>query len=105
MSIREDTDGSIVSAVNSAPRAIVYLTVPWSGFERSARVQFRAAADQLVAEYPGLGVEFFSLNEEADWCQAWVSTFGITGLDGGAPRGAGSILWLESGRVVSSQLD
>ena len=104
MGIRQDMDGSLLPAVLAAPRALVFLTVPWSGPERSARVQFRMAAEQLTAEHPELGIEFFSQDEDADWCQTWVGAFGISGLGGGVPRGAGSMLWLEGGRLVSSEL-
>jgi hypothetical protein len=102
--VQQDTDGALLPDVMVAPRALVYLTVTWSGPARSAREQFWTAAERLSAEHPELGIAFFSLDEEADWCQAWVGTFGIDGLGGGLPRGAGSMLWLESGRLVSSEL-
>jgi hypothetical protein len=43
MSVRQDTDGSLLPAVKAASRALVFLTVPWSSPERTARVAFRAA--------------------------------------------------------------
>jgi hypothetical protein len=91
--------------VNAAARALVFLTVPWSGPERSARLAFRTAAEQLAAEHPGIGVECFVLDEEAGWCQDWLVTLGVPRLGGGHPLGAGSMVWLESGRVVSSEVD
>ncbi len=104
MSVREDTDGSLLPAVNAVPRALVFLTVPWSGPERAARAAFRAAAETLAGESPELGVECFSLDEEAEWCQAWLATLGVPQLGGGYPLGAGSMLWLESGRAVSHEI-
>lgn len=104
MSVRQDTDGSLLPAVNAAPHALVFLTVPWSGPERTARVAFRAAAEQLAAESAELGVECFALNEEAEWCQAWLSGLGLPQLGGGYPLGAGSMVWLEFGRPVSHEV-
>jgi hypothetical protein len=104
MSIRQDMDDLLLPAVNAARRALVFLTVPWSGPERSARMAFRAAAEQLATESPDLGVECFALDEEAEWCQAWLATLGVEQLGGGYPLGAGSMLWLESGRVVSHEI-
>jgi len=105
MSVEEDTDGLLLPAVNAARRALVYLTVPWSGPERGARIAFHNAADQLAAEHPALGVECFTLEEDAEWCQAWLAALGFPGLGHGAPSGAGSMLWLEGGRLVSSKPD
>ena len=104
MSVREDTDGALLPAVNAAPRALVFLSVPWSGPERAARVSFRAAAAQLAAESPELGVECFWLDEEAEWCQEWLAGLGLPQLGGGYPLGAGSTVWLESGRAVSLEV-
>src|SRR5262245_6489114 len=104
MSIRQDIDGSLLSAVTVAPRALVFLTVPWSVPERTARLAFRTAADQLAAASPELGVECFVLDEEARWCRSWLATLGVPQLGGGHPLGAGSMVWLESGRAVSHEI-
>jgi hypothetical protein len=104
VSVREDTDGSLLPAVSAAPRALVFLTVPWSGPERTARAAFRAAAARLAAESPELCIECFSLDEEAEGCQAWLAGLGLPQLGGGYPLGAGSIVWLESGRAVSHEV-
>ncbi len=104
MDIRQDKDGSLVPAVNAARRALVFLTVPWSAPERTARVAFRTAAEQLATDSPELGVECFSLDEEAEWCQAWLAALGLPQVGGGYPLGAGSMLWLESGRAVSHEI-
>lgn len=104
MSVQQDTDGSLLPTVNAARRAVVCLTVPWSGPERVARAEFRTAAEYLAAEHRTLSVEWFALDEDADWCQAWLAAVGFPGLGDGVPRGAGSMAWLECGRLVSSEL-
>ena len=104
MSVRQDTDGSLLPALGVARRAVVVLTVPWSGPERTARVKFREAAAQLTDSHPALGVEWFSLDEDGGWCQEWLARVGFPDLGDGVPRGAGSMAWLECGRVVSSEL-
>ena len=104
MSVRKDTDGSLLPAMNAAARAVVVLTVEWSGPERTARVAFRTAAEQLGASRPAFGIEWFALDEDADWCQAWLVEVGFPGLGDGVPRGAGGMAWLAGGRLVSSAL-
>jgi hypothetical protein len=93
-----------LNAVASASRALVFLTVSWSGPERIARGAFLIAADRLTDEFPQLDIECFSLEEEAEWCQMWLTGLGVPPLGGGYPLGAGSLLWLESGRVVSHEI-
>jgi len=105
MSVHQDIDGSLLPRVNAAPRALVFLTVPWSGPERAARSAFLVAAKALAAEHEGLGVECYSMDEEADWCQKWLATLGVPQIGGGIPHGAGSMLWLELGRVVAHAID
>jgi hypothetical protein len=89
----------------AAPRALLFLTVPWSSYERNARLAFQAAAEQLAAEYPSLGVECFALAEDAEWCQAWLAGLSVPQLGSGYPLGVGSMVWLEGGRAVASKVD
>jgi hypothetical protein len=100
MEIRQDTDGSTLPTIASARRALVFLTVPWSSPERNARHAFHVAAERIAAEHPALGVEFFSLDEDSDWCQKWLATVGHPQLGTGYPIGSGSMLWFEQGNVV-----
>lgn len=104
MCIRADKDGSLLMAIRTSPRVMVFLTNPWSGYERAARRAFQDATDKLAADAPALGVEFFSLDEEADWCQSWLASLGVPQL-GRGPIGAGSILWLEAGQTISHEIN
>ena len=99
MVVREGTDEALIAAINAAPRALVFLTVPWSCPERTARADFRKAVVRL-AEI-GLPVEAFTVDEEAELAQRWLGALGLPEPYGrGVPIGWGSVLWLESGRVV-----
>jgi hypothetical protein len=105
MDVRHDADGSLLAAVTAAPRALVLVTVEWSGPERRARLALRAAAARLLAaEHSALGVECFALDEDAEWCQRWLAELGVPQLGRGYPLGAGSMVWLEAGRAVSSEI-
>jgi hypothetical protein len=107
MDIREGTDDSLLTAISAAPRALVFLTVPWSGYERDARRAFQSAAQKMALEHPDIGVELFALDEDAEICQAWLASLQFPRIKSGYrhsgyPAGAGSIFWMEYGRVVST---
>jgi hypothetical protein len=104
MSAFDENDETILPRVMSAPHALVLLSVPWSGPERMARCAFRSAGERLAAEEPVLAVDCFAVDEEAQWCQAWLVGLSLPQLSAGSPLGAGSILWLESGRVVAFEV-
>jgi hypothetical protein len=95
----QDTDPADELALAlSLPRAVVLLTVPWSVPERVGQRAFREAACKVV------GVTFCILDEEAPAVQAWLSSLGLAPIGGGHAKGAGSILWLERGRVVAFEM-
>ncbi|MBN9523823.1 hypothetical protein J0H58_35820 [bacterium] len=97
--MREGTDDALLAAIAAAPRALVFLTVPWSCPERTARADFRKAVARL-AEF-GLVVEAFAVDEEAELAQRWLGGRGVPEPYGrGVPIGWGSVLWLEAGRLV-----
>ena len=100
MVVREGTDESMIAAINSATRAMVCLTVPWSCQETTARADFRKAVGRL-AEI-GLLVEAFIVDEESDVGQQWLASLGLlVRFEGvGVPQGWGAVLWLEYGRLV-----
>jgi hypothetical protein len=97
--VREAADEALLVAIAAAPRALVFLTVPWSCPERTARSDFRKAVGRL-AEID-LPVEAFAVDEESELVQRWLCTLGLPEPYGrGVPIGWGSMLWLEAGRVV-----
>jgi hypothetical protein len=104
MIVNQDTDGSLLGAASPSRRAIVFLTVEWSVPERRARAGFWDAAEQLAATHPNLGIAFFSLMEDAEWCQQWLAALKVPQLGTGYPLGAGSMLWLEIGRPVAYEV-
>jgi hypothetical protein len=104
MIVRQDTDGSLLAVVAAASRALVFLTVEWSGPERLARSAFREAPERLTAKYADLDIAFFWLNEDTEWCQRWLAGIKVPQLGGGYPLGAGSMLWLEVDQPVSHEV-
>ena len=105
MTVQQINDGSMLQAVNAAQRTVVLLMNPWSGPANVACLAFRLAAKQTASELLDLSIEFFMLDEEADWCQAWLFSFGLPQLGCGYSLGAGSMLWLKSGHVVSHEVN
>src|SRR5262245_51769918 len=93
-------DAAGLAIVRAAPRAVAFLSVPWSGPERIARAAFLSAADQLSSLESPQRVSCFLIDEEAEPCLSWLASLGLHGL-GTCPRGAGSVLWLAGGRGVS----
>jgi hypothetical protein len=97
--IREGTDEALLAAIASAPRAMVFLTVPWSCPERAARADFRKAVGRLAEV--SLPMEAFAVDEESEAAQRWLASLGLPAPYGrGVPQGWGTVLWLEAGRVV-----
>lgn len=85
-----DTD-----AIERAARAIVYLSVEWSGPERLTRRVVQSAIEAL----PDLGFEFFAVEEDGTITEPWLISRGCH-----HPRGCGSLMWCEQGRRVHTEL-
>jgi hypothetical protein len=98
------TDAIGLAAIAAEPRAVAFLTVPWSGPERVARAAFLAAAELLASPLSPIRMYCCLIDEEAEPCLSWLASLGVPGL-GSYPRGAGSVLWLAGGRVVFSVVD
>ncbi len=100
--LREGSGAELVAAIREAPRAVVFVSVPWSSPERNARQIFRAAVAQLEKDFPDVEISFFRLEvDEDEESQHWLSSIGYPQF---ASFGSGSLLWLQSGKVISSQI-
>ncbi len=103
MLLQEGGGADLVGAIREARRALVFISVPWSGPERHGRQAFRAAATQLAEEHADLGVVCFRLEVDEDTTsQEWLISVGYPQFAG---MGAGSLLWLESGQVLSTEIN
>ncbi len=85
-----------LARVARVPRAIVYLAVEWSARERLARPIVAAAVRALSPDPP---FAFFTVEEDGPATAGWLRTIGWE-----FARGAGSVLWLERGRIVASKM-
>jgi len=100
--LREGSGQEIVTAICEASRALVFISVPWSAPERSARQVLHAAVAQLERTYPALSLACFRLEVDGDAASLeWLSSLGQSSL---ANAGAGSVLWLTSGRMLSVEI-
>ena len=99
---REGSGEELVESIAAAPRAIVFISVPWSIPERHARVAFQSAVAQFENTLSDLAISSFRLEvDEDEKAQNWLSSVGYLQF---AVHGSGSLLWLESGKVVSSAI-
>jgi hypothetical protein len=100
--LQEGTGADLIAAIREAPRALTFISVPWSMPERRARQVFRVAASRLEEMGPELGIRFFILAvDEDEASQHWLASIGLPQF---ASAGAGSIVWSERDRVISSEI-
>ncbi|HEY1064604.1 MAG TPA: hypothetical protein VGE52_00780 [Pirellulales bacterium] len=97
--IREGLSAELLPQIVNARRSLVYLTVQWSGSERKSRRVFHAVAELLGSIHSSLDVVCFNLKEDSAWTEAWLTQLGPPVDEMGAPRGYGSLIWLEHGEV------
>jgi hypothetical protein len=101
--LREGCGMELVGAIGEAPRALVFISVPWSVPERHGRQAFRLAAATLEKEHADLGIEFFRLEVDEDQTSLqWLCSIGYGHFAG---LGAGSLIWLQSGRVLATEVN
>ncbi|HEX4795189.1 MAG TPA: hypothetical protein VH370_15445 [Humisphaera sp.] len=86
-----------MQVIEDAPHALVFLTVDWSGPE----LESREAVQATLKAIPHRDFGFFAISEEdgSATC-AWLVERGWAKH----PRGCGSLLWLEFGKVVHTEL-
>jgi hypothetical protein len=90
------------NAIDAQPRAILYVSVDWSGPERVSRKVFRAFADALAASHPELSISFWVIDEHCPDFNGW---FKRHRLDGLSYIGFGEVIWLEHGKAVANQVN
>ena len=101
--LREGSGAELVGAIQESPRALVFISVPWSGPERQGRQVFRAAVTLLEERHSDLNIAFFRLEvDEDETSQQWLTSVGYPEFAG---MGAGSLLWLQSGRVLANEIN
>jgi hypothetical protein len=90
-----------IQAIQNAIRAIVFISVPWSSPERQGRVIFQKVVEILESEHLDIGVESYRLEvDEDEIAQQWLANVGYPDY---AILGAGSLLWLQTGRVIITE--
>lgn len=93
----------LIPLICQSSRAVVFISVPWSGPERISREVFRVAVAKLEKEFPDHGISFYHLEaDEDESSQKWLTSVGHANY---AIAGSGSILWVKSGSVISSELN
>lgn len=103
MFVREGGGVELVGEIRAAERAVVLISVPWSGPDRRGRVEFLQAAARCGEKWPTVEVAWFRLEvDEDEVSERWLGSVGQAEF---ACRGAGAVLWLESGRVVSTTIN
>ena len=101
--IREGCGAELVPAIREESRAIVFISVPWSMPERLGRVTFFEACNKFEKMAIQLGISFFRLEVDEDKIsQHWLSSQGYGEF---ATYGAGSLLWVEVGKVISAEVN
>ncbi len=101
--LREGNGAELVDAIREAPRAIVFVSVPWSAPERIGRVVFQVAVTTLREKHADLAIAFFRLEvDEDEISQQWLFSIGYPQF---TDMGAGSLIWLQLGQVVASEIN
>jgi hypothetical protein len=103
MMLREGCGMDLVAAIREAARALAFISVPWSGPERQGRQVFRAAAAILDEKHADLGIAFFRLEvDEDETAQQWLISVGYPQFAG---MGAGSLLWVQGGHALATEIN
>lgn len=84
----------------TAPRAVTFISVEWSSYERDGRPVFDELSEQLAERHGGLGVACWILPEDWEGMADW---FAICKPPVQSATGYGAVVWLERGRVVATE--
>jgi hypothetical protein len=78
-------------------RAVVYISVEWSGQERQSRLTFVEFMRQINQQYPEYRVPFWVVSE---YSEGVAEFFERLKLPASVATGYGAIVWLEQGQVM-----
>lgn len=113
LTIREGDPKGVIADIRQAPRAVVFLDALWSVDAVLGRQAFKEAANRLTTSKVA-ALALFVLDEwpleesppeRREVQQQWLRSLDLKELPvgGGFGVGAGSVLWLEKGRVVHEE--
>jgi hypothetical protein len=91
---------SDVITISEQCRAIAFISVDWSAYERHSRPVFRDLVGQLTARYPRLGVSFWILRADWEGMDDW---FAACKPPVQAATGYGAVVWIENGKVIATE--
>jgi hypothetical protein len=77
-------------------RAVVYISVDWSGQERLSRRTFAEFVHRIEREQSELRVTFWIMSEQSESIDEW---FRALYLSGAAAGGYGALVWLQRGQL------
>jgi hypothetical protein len=81
-------------------RAVVYITVDWSGQERLSRRTFADFVHRIEREHSELRVTIWIVSDESGGIDEW---FGTLKLSGATAGGYGALVWLRRGQVQDAE--
>ena len=91
----------LLPAIVSAQYAVVFLSVPWSAPERVSRQAFLESVADLSSTAAAPLLITLEVDGDSE-AQSWLLQFDLQDL---CTAGAGSLLWVAGGRVVSHVLN
>jgi hypothetical protein len=98
--VHRPTTRAEVSAVCEPLRAIAFISVDWSIYERHGRQVFAELIQRLEEQHPDLGVSFWILHEDWEGMADW---FAVSKPPIQVSTGYGAVVWLEKGSVVAAE--
>jgi hypothetical protein len=100
--IQQASTQAALRAISNADRAIVFLSVEWSGPERISRDVFRDAVERLASDHPNIGASAWFLPELGEGAMEWVHSHGLSSAIVG---GWGAVAWLTHDQVAAVELN
>jgi hypothetical protein len=85
-----------VESTHQQERAVVYISVDWSGQERMSRKTFGEFVHRIEREHSGLRVTFWIVTDNSEGIDEWFRTLKLSALAAG---GYGALVWLRRGQV------